>query len=394
VIERLAPFERGLLFAVRCFAAIRLAFMALALVTHEALHRETTTPDRFAVVLALGTLYALALIVLAVRRPGPLIAWQRFGIVDLALLGALVVYTGGPQSPLRFAYLAIPFLVAFVVRPSRVALWTLSTIACYVAIRWLLGLPREQQVPGATAAEGAAIAFVSLAAVAFSAVLVRLHREISEHADRASALAAVIVRVVEHERRKLADALHDGPVQQIAAASRELAAAIHGDEARLDEAHAALDVALKQLRGEIFDLYPHVLDHAGLPGAVGELTDAMAERGGFEVAVEIDPAAIGVDDVMVMTVLRELLENVVKHARASRVDVWVSNQGGSCLLVGVRDDGCGFEPPSPEQAVAARQFGLHATGERLRALGGSLDVLSVPGTGTDASARIPIARAA
>ena len=395
MIERLSPrLERELLFAVRWFAVIRLAFMAVALVTHETLHPETIPPDMFAGVLALGTLYALALVALAARRPGPLRAWQRLGVVDLAFVAALVVYTGGPESPLRFAYFAIPFLVAFVVRPSRVVLWSLSTIACYVTICWLLGLPRVDDPGGATPAEGAAIVFVSLAGVAFAAVLHRLHRAISEHAERASALAAEIVRVEERERRKLADALHDGAVQQISAALREIAAAIGGESAQLDAAYAALKVALEQLRGEIFDLYPHVLDHAGLEGAVGELSDRAAGRGEFTVAVEVDPAAIGIDDVAVMAVLRELLANVVKHARATHVDVWVSNQGGSCLLVGVRDDGCGFEPPTPEQAVEARQFGLHSTGERLRALGGSLDVLSVPGTGTDASARIPIARAA
>ena len=109
--------------------------------------------------------------------------------------------------------------------------------------------------------------------------------------------------------------------------------------------------------------------------------------------VDVDPAAAGIDDATVMSVLRELLANVVKHAGASHVDVWVSNLAGTCLLVGVRDDGRGFDPPSPEQAVQARQFGLHALSARLCALGGSLDVLSVPGSGTDASGRIPISRA-
>ena len=385
------PLEGGLLFAVRCFAAIRLAFLAVALVASETLDRPTVEPSRFDLVLALGTLYALALLVLAARRPEPLLAWRRLGVVDLALVAGLVVYCGGPQSPLRFAYVAIPFLVAFVARPSRVALWSLWTISSYVVICFVLPLPRDSEVPGASVAEAAAIAFAALAAIAFSAVLVRLHQAVSEHAGRALALAMELVRVEHRERRKLADALHDGPVQQIAAALRELAAAQRGDSASLDDAHAALDVALEQLRGEIFDLYPHVLDHAGLEGAVGELVRRAAQRGDFGTSVEIDPAAPGVDDVTVMAVLRELLANVVKHAGAAQVDIQVSTQGGSCLLVGVRDDGCGFAVPSPEQAVQARQFGLHAAGERLRALGGSLDVLSVPGAGTDAIARIPIA---
>ena len=386
--DRLPSLEESLLFAVRCFAVLRLAFMGVALVTHESVDRVTFEPDRFYVILALGTVYALGLVVLAARRPRPLLAWQRLGAVDLVLLAGLVAYTGGPQSPLRFAYFAIPFLVAFVVRSRGVGLWSLSTIACYLAIYHLL--PRDPDVEGATTVEAAELVFASLVAVAFAAVLVRLHRELSEYAARGRALAAEIVRVVQRERHKLADELHDGPVQHIAAALRELTAALRGDSARLDEAHAALVVALEQLRGEISDLYPHVLDHAGLEAAVAELAAGAAQRGGFEVTVEVDPAAVGIADVLVMGILRELLENVVKHASAKRVDVWVSNQGGTCLLVGVRDDGCGFVPPTPEAAAEARQFGLHSNSERLRALGGSLDVLSVPGTGTDASARIPI----
>ena len=95
-----------------------------------------------------------------------------------------------------------------------------------------------------------------------------------------------------------------------------------------------------------------------------------------------------------MAVLRELLANVVKHAGASHVDVWVSNQGGACLLVGVRDDGCGFEPPSPEQAVQARQFGLHAASDAAKRAGRVARRPERAGL-RDATrrARIPIARA-
>ena len=94
-----------------------------------------------------------------------------------------------------------------------------------------------------------------------------------------------------------------------------------------------------------------------------------------------------------MSVLRELLSNVVKHAGAEHVGVRVINEAGSCLVVVVRDDGRGFDPPSPQQAVQAQHFGLQSATKRLRALGGSLDVSSAPGRGTVASARIPIARA-
>jgi len=385
-----SPFQDGLLFAVRCFAAIRLAFMPVALVTHETIQRPPLRPDAFYLVLGLGTLYALVLVVLALRRPEPLLQWRRLGVLDLALVAALVLYSGASQSPLRFAYVAIPLLVAFVVRPDRAAGWALATLASYLVISFAIETPIRRGAPQATGAEAVAVAFAALTAIVLSAVLLRLRETIDEHARRAAALAAGTVRIEARERRKLADALHDHAVQHLVVASREVTAAVRGEHARLEHADAALRLALEELRGEIFDLYSHVLDHAGLEGAVSELARRAAERGGFRAHVEIDPAAAGIDDVAVVSVLRELLANAAKHAAADRVDIWVSNQAGACVLVEVRDDGCGFEPLTPDQAARARQFGLHAAGERLRALGGSLDVLSVPGSGTSATARIPI----
>ena len=212
---------------------------------------------------------------------------------------------------------------------------------------------------------------------------------LDRHGRLAIKLATDIVRVEDRERRKLAEALHAGAVQDIAVGSREIAAALRGDDADLAAADAALDAASEQLRGKILTLYPQALDYADLAAAVRQLVDREAERGGFSATVDVDPAAFGVHDLTVTSLLRELLSNVVKHSGADHVDVRVENDAGACLVVIVRDDGRGFDPPSPEQAARARHFGLHAAKERLRALGGSLELSSAPGRGTAASGRIP-----
>ena len=240
----------------RCFALIRALFIVLALVTHEAAEAPSPQPDRFAAVVTLGAAYAIVLLVLAIRRPEPLLAWQRLALVDLALVAGLVIYTGGPESPLRFAFCALPFLVAFVASPGRLALWSLSMIACFVVIRHGLPVPRDARYEGPTLAETTGLAFALLAPMAISAVLRRLHGAAEHHASVATTLAADLVRAEDRERRKLADALHAGAVQEIAAGSREIAAALRGDDASLEAACTALDTALGQLRGEIFDLDP------------------------------------------------------------------------------------------------------------------------------------------
>lgn len=376
-----SPLARGLLYAVRCFAAIRLGFIAVAIVTPVAPGADDTY---YGAVGALGLAYALVLLTLALWRPRPLLHWHRLGIVDLALVSMLVYTSGGSDSSLVFAYVAIPFLVAFVARPGEATLWSLATITSYVAVSDALSDPEWDQL--------APLAFAAICGIAFSAVLVRLHDLVRAHARRARALAAAVFRVEQRERRQLADKLHDGVVQHLADARRELTSAVV-DEAAMARAIAALDRGLDQLRGEISGLYPYVLDHVGLAGAVSERARGAAQRGEFEIAVEVDPAAAGCEDMTVMAVLSELLENVVKHADAKHVAVWVSNHGGACLIVGVRDDGRGFHPPSAEEAARARKFGIQSTRDRLGALRGSLDILSAPGAGTEATARIPISRA-
>lgn len=120
-----------------------------------------------------GTAYALVLVVFAVRRPEPLLHWRRFGVIDLALVGALVHESGGSDSPLDFAYFAIPFLVAFVARPAETALWSVATSSSYVVVT----RPHD----GSDLVEVAQLAFAAVGAVAFSAVLVRLHSLLVEH---------------------------------------------------------------------------------------------------------------------------------------------------------------------------------------------------------------------
>jgi two-component system NarL family sensor kinase len=337
------------------------------------------------VVLVLGLLYATVLAVLAVMRPGPLVRWRRLVVVDLALLAALDLF-GGVGLLLVPAFGCIPFLVAFVARPASTFAWSTASIAIHPAIWEINGYP------GFSALGPVALlmwCFIPLCAVGLSALLMRLDRAVSEH-ERRTTLAAAIVRAEARERRELADALHDGPAQHIAMACREVASTLGGDMAGLDVAQAAIASAVKQLEGEIVELHPTVLDRCGLSGAVSELAARAAKRGGFATTVTVEQAAAGVDDETVIAVARELLTNAAKHARASHVTVSVAVQAGSCILVEICDDGRGFDPPSAEQAIHGRHFGLQAAGERLRALGGSLDLQSTPEAGTTARVRIPI----
>jgi two-component system sensor histidine kinase UhpB len=86
-------------------------------------------------------------------------------------------------------------------------------------------------------------------------------------------------------------------------------------------------------------------------------------------------------------VAQEALRNVAVHAHARRVVVALDKQDGH-LMMRVSDDGQGFDP----SAVGGAGLGLVSLGERVRMLGGRLDVTAQPGTGTDVVVTLPAER--
>ena len=84
-------------------------------------------------------------------------------------------------------------------------------------------------------------------------------------------------------------------------------------------------------------------------------------------------------DREILRIAQEALQNVLKHAQAQHVVVTLRRDDGG-LLLEVEDDGVGFDPAAPE--TRSRRLGLTSMEERARRLGGTLEIDSVPGTGT------------
>lgn len=375
--------------AFRALAALRLALIPVALVAQRLIPREGTDERVFAVVLAGGLGYALLAATLTWRTSGRARTLRGWAAGDLLLIAVLTLFSGGAPSPVRYAFFAVPFAAAFLARPRGTAGWCLAALSTYA----LVALVRPQD--GAEPALSYALthlgflAWASAASVAFAAVLGTRTGQLAAQIDRSRRLAAQAVDAESHERRRLADALHDHAVQHLSVASRDIDAALEDGHQRLLDAKVAVDETLQQLRGEIFDLYPHVLDHAGLEGALTELATREARRGGFVPDVFVEPGAAGAADLIVLSVARELLTNAAKHAGARDVTVRVEREH-ELLVVRVIDDGCGFSAQRREEAVGELHYGLMATTERVEALGGTFRVTSAAGEGTAATARLPL----
>jgi signal transduction histidine kinase len=201
----------------------------------------------------------------------------------------------------------------------------------------------------------------------------------------------------ERERRHWARELHDETLQGLGALRVLLASALRRGSP--DALKGAVGDAVDELAGEIdrlraliTELRPAALDELGLTAAI----EALAERSALTGRLQIDsklaleqPGESGdrFNSELESTVYRlvqEALTNILKHAQAERVDLRVGEENGK-IEVSVRDDGVGFDP-----AAQAAGFGLVGMRERLAIIGGTLEVDSSPGKGTELRAELPV----
>ena len=183
--------------------------------------------------------------------------------------------------------------------------------------------------------------------------------------------------------------MHDESVQTLSLARQELGDYHRtGRGASFERARTAIDETMAQLRGEIFELHPYVLDHAGLVAALNAIADRSAQRLGAEIRVAVDPDAGGRHDELVVVLVRELLNNAVKHSHATLVEVTVAADAERLELT-VRDDGRGFDPARRDASLLNGHIGLASSEQRALSAGGTLAVSSAPGAGTTVRVTLP-----
>jgi PAS domain S-box-containing protein len=198
-----------------------------------------------------------------------------------------------------------------------------------------------------------------------------------------------LVRMQEGERARIANDLHDGPIQQMAALQLRLAA-LHDllpDSPLPSQLEGTLEECLAGLRRMVTELRPSTLDRLGLAAAIDADLHALNAELGMAVEIDDDDLVEEPDADTAITAYRatqQALSNVRAHARASSVHVRLSTHEAG-LLVRVRDDGVGFDPVPGEPG----HIGLPSTREQIELAGGWLRVLSTPGGGTTVEFWLP-----
>ncbi|MEY2476865.1 MAG: hypothetical protein QOG87_2180 [Actinomycetota bacterium] len=200
------------------------------------------------------------------------------------------------------------------------------------------------------------------------------------------------VTLIEDRERIAAD-LHDTVIQRIFATGLALQSTARRSDNpevidRIQESVADLDDTIRQIRTTIFALQTARVASRTLREEVLTIVTEAAPSLGFEPFLRLDgPLESEVDDEagrQMLTVLREALSNVIRHARARRVEVEVSVHHGE-LVMRVSDDGVGLGDP-----VTGTGRGLPNMTKRAEALGGTCAVGTPPvGAGTRVEWRVP-----
>jgi len=222
----------------------------------------------------------------------------------------------------------------------------------------------------------------------------RAQQELSRSREQLKTLASELVQVEQHERRRIAEIIHDQPVQTLALAKMTFSAAARTlpeeQAAKVREGIALIGQAMEELRLMIFELSPPVLYEIGLGPAVEWLAEQFELRHHVPIEVRNNTPAKTLDQdirVAMFHAVRELLINVIKHARATRVAVTI-NRCARGVRVNVIDNGAGFREPSNGDGQTG--FGLFNLRNRFEHLGGSVRIRSSPSRGACVRLLLPV----
>jgi PAS domain S-box-containing protein len=221
--------------------------------------------------------------------------------------------------------------------------------------------------------------------------------ELASYQENLRSLASELSLTEERERRRLAEFLHDEVSQTLALAKIKLGAVQQELSPsplveQVSEVRAFLGRAIRSTRELTFELSLPILYEMGLEEAVEWLAEQFQDQYGLAVAVSRDelpkPLAEGAR-VLLFRLIRELLTNVVKHARAQQALIALRRQDDH-LQIRLTDNGIGFHPDQKTLTGGITGFGLFSVRERLSHLGGSLEVRSAPGQGTRITITVPL----
>ena len=224
----------------------------------------------------------------------------------------------------------------------------------------------------------------------------RVETELLRSREELRSLSAHIQSAREEERGSIAREIHDELGQVLSKLKLDLSwlkKRLAPEQKPLlekaDRMSDLVDSTVKTVQRISSELRPGVLDYLGLAEAIDWQVKEFREQTGIECRAAIAPE-LAIEDKDVSTavfrIFQETLTNIIRHAKASRVDVDLKQEDG-VLTLEIRDNGEGI---ARENISDPASFGIMSMRERARHLGGSVIVAGEPGKGTTVLVRLPL----
>ncbi len=208
-----------------------------------------------------------------------------------------------------------------------------------------------------------------------------------------------VIKAQEEERKRVAREIHDGPAQSMA----NVVLRVEFCEKLLDLNPEKIRDELRELKGIvrnnlqdvrkiIFNLRPMTVDDLGIVPALRRYIEDFRQKNDIYIEMNVygrETRLEPVIEIALFRLIQEALNNVVKHARASKVNVTVEIKP-DWVKAGVEDDGVGFDVERYLAGRPADSFGLISMKERTDLLGGEMNLDSKPGEGTRLTFKVPV----
>jgi PAS domain S-box-containing protein len=218
------------------------------------------------------------------------------------------------------------------------------------------------------------------------------------HQRRLRSLAAKLAMAQEMEQRRIAEGLHDDVAQILSACSIQLSL-VHGTQdlqkvfGIVQECEKLIALANERIRQLCFELTSSTLYKLGLRAAIQELCEGIKARYGVCFTVHGNGCSSALDDessTVLFKAVRELIFNVIKHAKVQKGTVIIKNTD-RLLQLTVEDHGVGFAKEIENiELTSGNGLGIFGIQERLKDLGGTLHIQSIPNKLTQVTLSVPL----
>ena len=204
-----------------------------------------------------------------------------------------------------------------------------------------------------------------------------------------------VLNIQEQDRQRIARDLHDISLQNLTHLIHQIElSSLYIDE---DPVHAKLELSIvnkrlretiDDIRNIIFDLRPMTFDDLGLKASFERLIDSINENDKYEIEIDLEDVSCETNLVLVTIyrVVQEAFNNIIKHSGASKIFFSCKSTDDVCRIV-IKDNGKGFEKLIDD---GKKHFGIFCMEERIKLLGGKIDISSVPNEGTTVLIDVPL----